>query len=195
MAWTQYKAFWAHPDSQEFYSIIRERILPLVSSTAGKGILVLNYDTFSRVRVDSSIHGSERFENVFRSLVTEGVLVRWEQEPWFHENDAHNRVVEAKQKALPGRRILWQTRFGVMEVQIPPGLWETGISDEQLIHDFDELMTKVIGPCANAYVSAFGELPKSEWFISMFIHLLLNAIGCTGPDGGMEPAARLTPAL
>ena len=77
----------------------------------------------------------------------------------------------------------------------PPGLWETGISDEQLIHDFDELMTKVIGPCANAYVSAFGELPKSEWFISMFIHLLINAIGCTGPDGGMEPAARLTPAF
>ena len=168
--------------------------MPLTEGS-GRGLFVLNYGTYSRIRVDDSVLSKQRFEERFDALREQGTLVRWDSDTWSPEADARNRTLEAKQKVQPGRVSEWRTRFGSARVPIPPNLWDTGVQDERVIRDFELLMTEVLGRWTAAYMEKFDSPPKSEWLVSVAIHLLLNSIGCTGPDNGFEPGVRLTPPL
>ena len=194
ITWIEYRIFWAQPGIPERYSVIRERIFPVFGDRFG-GHLILNHSVYSRVRVDDTIQETSHLDAALDALFSEGVLTRWEKEESRPDVDAHNRVVEAKERAHTGGGVTWKTRFGIVQVSIPPLLWQTGLADEQVEKQFELLMTKFVAPASKAYFDCFDRPPQAEWLVSMLIHLLLNSVCCAGPDEGLEPASRVTPPI
>lgn len=194
MPWAGYHIYWNESRQQASFRVVKERVMP-ITTDYGRGILVLNYGSYSRVRFDIELYDPREFENAFNRLVDEGALNRWEREDWDPRTDARDRVRQARERSERGGSVVWSTRFGNVEIPFSPNLWETELSDEELVNQFELLLTHVIGRCTSAFMNAFDTPPSSEWLASVMIHLFLNSIGCTGPDMGFEPAARLTPPL
>lgn len=184
---------------EENFHFIKKHIVPITSQFEILNFHVLNYfnpserTDFIRFRVEVSQKELLSLLSKFDELKHNADIMDYQYEKWCPRGDVERRMEDVRQQL----ERIWRNS---VENKIVDKNWklidcvdEKYIIDETDYNEFSKkaeafkiFITRILGPWTKLFIEEMKLKPEDRWLLSLFIHLLLNSLAYSGPDGPSE---------
>jgi hypothetical protein len=139
-------------------------------------------------RIEVTDTGLGNARTFLNGLVTDRVIVRFEEDNWDPRTDAMNRIESARQRIE--RELIGHEIYREWTVDGKTGnLWLVTRGD--YARKLDQLATvfgRIVGQLTKVFYKNLPEKPKDMWLMSILLHLFINSLDYGGPDPPSEEA-------
>lgn len=200
MEWLEFTLEWPpteHEIGQEFFRRTKEIVIPSLQKAGIAKFMITHYwdrtrpngETKVRIEVDSAQTGL--VSKMLDQLKNEEHIDEAILEEYDPRIDAENRLKGVRTKLGTSDTGTWSLPESRIELPKTFESWED-ILDVEKMDQLTCLFGGGVGRCTEAIVDVLEHQPESPWVVSVLLHLILNSLGYSGPDSGMEPVIRLT---
>jgi hypothetical protein len=203
MNWSEFVLVWSKTEEKlesKLYRRTRGIVLPFLKEEHITDFMITHYCDSNRptgetkVRIKTNATTREKLAKKFEGSREEGLILAVSSGEYDPLADAQNRVDGAAKKVDARNIGEWQVKDRIIELPAAFESWED-IPNEIKVKQLEGLFSGVVGRCTEAFVSVLGKQPNSPWVVSVFMHLVLNSLGYSGPNSGIEPMIRFTSPL
>ncbi|MCW3990633.1 MAG: hypothetical protein NWE88_11240 [Candidatus Bathyarchaeota archaeon] len=175
--WKQFKLIVTDPSKSSLhFDLVKHEIIPFVNELDIR-FWVTNYrnpkEDYILFRVDVSDEESQMTAKFLNELKTKKRIVNWIPQGWKPEVDARKRIESACQK------------IEISGIKIPSNFRDMFITEER-VKQLTAIFEDAVGPCTKILYETLFSRPNEPWMMSVFFHLVLNAIDMSGPDPPSE---------
>jgi len=176
-SWKQFKLIVTDPPKSSLhFDLIKHEIIPFVNELDVR-FWVTNYrnpkEDHILFRVNVSPEECKITEGFLNELINTKRIVSWIIRDWNPEVDARTRIESAYQKIENSG------------IKTPPNYRDIFITEER-IKQLTAIFEDAVGPCSKILYETLFSRPNEPWIMSVFLHLVINAIDMSGPGPNSE---------